>query len=348
MRFAQAQILWLLLAVPLLAGLSLLTAAARRRSLQRFAGGAAHAGRFTDTVSPNLRAARVLLVLLAVVCGILAAARPQWGVRAEPISRRGVDVVIAIDTSLSMAAEDVPPNRLGQARHAAASLVRRLAGNRLALVTFAGRATLDCPLTLDHEALLLFLDAIDVEAGAVPGSALAEALTVAAKAFGPERTEGHHRAVILFSDGEDHEGGIDEATQAIRAAGATVYTIGSGTAQGGPIALYDPTGAPGGYKKDRDDRVVTTRLEEGVLGRVALDSSGAYFLGTPSETEVDEITRAIGEMDERELGTVLQTRYEERYQIPLAVALLALLAETLLGDRKRAGRSARAVVEESR
>ncbi len=348
MRFAQPQVLWLLLGIPLLAGLAMVSAAARRRSLHRFAGGAAHAGRFTETVSGNLRAARVLLVLLAAVCGVVAAARPQWGVRSEPISRRGVDVVIAIDTSLSMAAQDVPPDRLGQARHAAASLVRRLAGNRLALVTFAGRASLNCPLTLDHEALLLFLDAVDVEAGAIPGSALAEALSVAAKAFGSERTEGRHRAVVLFSDGEDHEGGIDEAIQAIRTSGATAYTIGCGTAQGGPIALRDESGAPSGYKKDGDGRVVTTRLEEGVLGKVALDTNGAYFLGTPSETEIDEITRAIGEMDEREFGTVLQTRYEERFQIPLALGLVALLVETLLGDRKRRKAVAALAVEESR
>jgi len=335
MRFADPQILWLLGALPVLALLAGLVAQARRRALRRFAGGAAHVPRFVTEVSGNRRATKVLLLLVAAGSGIVAAARPQWGVRLEPITRRGVDVVVVLDTSLSMAAEDVPPNRLGQARHAAASLIRQLAGNRIALVTFAGRGTLACPLTLDQEAALLFLESVDAEAVPIPGSAVSDALRVAARAFGTNEAAGRHRAVVLFSDGEDHEGGIDEAIGLMKEAGANVYAVGCGTGQGAPIPLREgSTGAPGGYKKDGSGRVVTTKLEEGVLAKLALETDGRYFVATPSEGEVDEIARAVAGMDAREFGTVLRTRYEERFQFPLALAIAALVAETLIGDRR--------------
>ena len=173
MRFAEPDLLWLLLLLPILGLLTWLVARARRRTLERFAGGREHASRFTGAVSQNRRAVKALLVLAALGAGLVAAARPQWGTRLEPINRRGVDVVFVIDTSLSMAAEDVPPNRLGQARHVASSLLRRLGGDRIAIVTFAGKGTLACPLTLDHEAALLFLDSLDVDLVPVPGSSIA-------------------------------------------------------------------------------------------------------------------------------------------------------------------------------
>lgn len=343
MRFAQPELLWLLLLVPAVAILAAVGAGLRRRSLHRFAGGAAFASRFQGDVSTNRRAAKALLLLLAASCGIVAAARPQWGVRLEPITRRGVDVVIVIDTSLSMAAEDVPPSRLGQARHAAASLIRQLAGNRIAIVTFAGQATLACPLTVDSEAALLFLDSVDAEAVAVPGSAIGGALRVAARAFGPKEAQARHRAVVLFSDGEDHEGGIDDAVAAMKGVGAGVFAVGCGTAQGTPIALRDEAAAGStGYKKDAAGHVVTTKLEEDVLEKLALETDGRYYAATPSEGEVDEISRAVSGMDALEFGTVLRTRYEERFQIPLLVALAALVAETLLGDRR--GRSRLGIV----
>jgi Ca-activated chloride channel family protein len=335
MRFAAPQVLWLLLALPLLALAGALAAQARRRSLRRFAGGPANATRFAASVSANRRATKALLLLLAAGSGIVAAARPQWGVRLEPITRRGVDVAVVLDTSLSMSAEDVPPNRLGQARHAAASLIRQLAGNRIALVTFAGRGTLACPLTLDYEAALLFLEAVDAEAVPIPGSAISDALRVAARAFGTNASEGRHRAVVLFSDGEDHEGGIDEAIAVMKEAGAAVYAVGCGTGQGAPIPLRESSAdVSAGYKKDAEGRVVTTKLEEGVLAKLTLDTDGRYFIATPSEGEVDEIARAVAGMDAREFGTVLRTRYEERFQFPLALAIAALVAEALIGDRR--------------
>jgi Ca-activated chloride channel family protein len=348
MRFAQPEVLGWLLLIPVLAAGLLVASSRRRRALDCFSGGAANRSRFSTEVSPHRRAAKALLWLLAASCAVVAAARPQWGTRLEPITQTGVDVVVVIDTSRSMAAEDVPPNRVGQAVHAARNLIGRLAGNRVALVTFAGQAALLCPLTLDHGAAKLFLDTVELDSAPGRGTALSTALQVAARAFGDQDgSTPRTRAVVLFTDGEDHEGELAASLKSLRRAGVVVYAVGTGTGRGAPIPIKDIHGKTSGYKKDREGRVVTTRLDEEALGQIALATEGRYYRATPAEIEIEEIARAVSGMDAQELGTVLRVRYEERYQFPLGVALAALLAEAWIGDRRRrsvavVGRTARA------
>jgi len=335
-RFASPGLLWLLLLVPVLGAGMFLAARRRRRLLERFAAGAGHASRFLGEVSPHVRIAKALLLLLAVAAGVLAAARPQWGTRLETVNRKGLDVVLAVDTSQSMAARDVAPDRLGQARHAAASLVDRLGGDRVALVTFAGQASLACPLTLDQEAVKILLDALDVEIVPVAGTALADALRVGTQAFGPSPSGGamRGRALVLFTDGEDHEGGVEEMAKSLRTSGIALYAVGCGTQRGAPIPVSSGEGASE-YKKDAENRIVTTRLDESLLEKLALETGGSYFRATPAEMEVEEIAKSVSGMEASEAGTVLKTLYEERYQVPLAVALAALVGEMLIADRKR-------------
>jgi Ca-activated chloride channel family protein len=338
MRFADPGILYLLLLLPVLAGGAVVAARVRRRRLQEFAGGAAHLEAFARQVSVHRRAAKTLLLLLAAAAGIVAAARPQWGGKLESVERSGVDVVVALDASLSMAVEDVAPNRLEAARQSAGALIGRLGGDRVGLVTFAGRASLNCPLTVDHEAARLFLEAVDLDAVAVPGTALADALVRASEAFeldGASPVEEGGRAIVLFTDGENHEEGIAEATSRLVRTGVNVYAVGVGSPGGGPIPLVDADGRTTGFKKDREGRVVTSRLEEAVLEDLAIETGGRYYRATPAGLEIDEIVEEIAGLDAREFGNVLRTRYEERFHVPLAVALLALLAEALIPDRKR-------------
>jgi Ca-activated chloride channel family protein len=325
MRFLHPELLWLLLALPLLGLGGWWSASRKKGALQRFAGGGEAAARFRNQVSVHRRAAKALLLYFALASMIVGAARPQWGTRLEQVTRRGVDVVVVLDTSLSMGAEDIAPSRLSHARHSVDSLLARLAGDRVALITFAGQPTLACPLTVDHSAVRLFLDSVEVETVQVPGTALAGALTLALRAFGSDESGAgeRSRAVVLFSDGEDHEGGLEEASQELERAGVALYAVGVGTARGAPIPLRDEVGALKGYKKDREGKVVTTRLEENIMETLALESGGRYYRATATEGEMDEIARG------------LRVRYEDRYQLPLALALAALLAETLLGDRRR-------------
>lgn len=345
MRFAAPEWLWLLALIPLVALGGWGVYAGRRKALRRFAGGEAHVDRFTGQVSPHRRAIKLLLVYLALGGLAVALARPQWGRRLEPITRAGADVVIVLDASASMSAEDLPPSRLEQAKHAISGLLDRLAGDRVALVTFAGQAHVSCPLTVDHGALRLFLESIDVEAVPVPGTALAEALATGLDSLRIKEREADERgrAIVLFSDGEDHAGGLEPVLDAMDQYGIAVYTVGCGTTRGAPIPLRDPAGLLSGYKKDPEDRIVTTRLDEQVLERIALDTGGRYYRATTSGVEVEEIGQSLSALSEGELGSEVRTRYEERFQIPLLVAWLALAVETVLGDRRRerpaAGRS---------
>jgi Ca-activated chloride channel family protein len=337
MRFANVEVLWLLALLPVLILGSWAAVLRRRGALRRFAGGPQSVERFRTEVSRHGRLTKLLLLYVTLVALIVAAARPQWGTRMEPIQRRGVDVVVVLDTSLSMAAEDLAPNRLGLARHEIDRLLANLEGNRVALVTFAGQATLACPLTLDHAAVRLNLATVDVESVQVPGTALADALRLALRSFGPEQILGEERsrAILLFTDGEDHEGGVDEVLADLRRMGVHLFAVGCGSASGAPIPLRDAAGLSSGYKKDGEGNVVTTRRADAVLEQLARETGGRYYPATPGEAEVEAITEALTGMDASEYGSVLRARYEDRFQIPLAVALVALLVESLLGDRRR-------------
>jgi len=335
MRFAAPDILWALAAVPLVAGLLWLAAASRRRALATFAGGRFQAARAGAGVSTHRRAVKALCLLVAMTAGIVAAARPQWGQGTETITRRGIDLVIVLDTSRSMSAADVTPSRLSRAVHAASTLIERTAGDRIGLVTFAGEPALACPLTIDHEAVRLFLDAVDVETVSVPGTSLADAVREGIRALGPPPADGSEpkgRALLVISDGEDHEGGLERVVDGLKRAGVIVYALGTGTEQGAPI----PEGAAGAYKKDGSGKLVTTRLDERPLRTLALDTGGKYYRATAAAGEIDDIVSALAAMDASGAGTVLRTRWAERFQIPLALALAALFAEALMSDRKSA------------
>jgi Ca-activated chloride channel family protein len=337
MRFFRPEMLWLILALPLM-GLAGWWAASRKSSaLRKLAGGADYSSRFNADISPNRRAVKIMLLYLALLALILATARPQWGTRLEPVTRKGVDIVLVLDNSLSMAAEDMAPSRLAYARHAIDSLLARLAGNRVALVTFAGQSTLACPLTLDHAAVRLFLDTVEAESMQVPGTALAEALKLAAASLNIEQQPGRERsrALILFTDGEDHEGGVDEALEELESAGIALFAVGVGSSRGSPIPVRSSGGTLRSYKKDRQGKIITTRLGEQLLESMALTTGGRYHRATATEVEVEEIAQALTGMDSHEYGSVLRARYEERFQLPLLLALLALAAETLLGDRRK-------------
>lgn len=338
MRFAAPEFLWLLLLLPL-SGLAGWAAHARRvRALCHFAGGESFAPRFTGEICRNRRAVKLILIYTALTTLPLALARPQWGSTLEEITRKGGDVVIVLDASLSMAAEDLAPNRLEQAKHSIDSLLDRLEGDRVALVTFAGQASLNCPLTVDHGAVRLFLESVDATAVPVAGTALSEALGLALRALRPELAgvaTDRGRSVVVYSDGEDHEGDLDEMLAEYERSGVSVHSVGCGTTRGAPIPLRDAAGMIAGYKKDRDDKVVTTRLNEAILERIALESNGRYFRATAGEMEVEQIGAALAGLEAGEIGSALRRRYEDRFQIPLLVGWAALVFEALLGDRRR-------------
>ena len=332
MRFAAAGYLWLLAGLPVLGGLLALSFHRRRRSLEEV-GDLGLVRRLTTSASLEKRIIKASLFMLSVLFLTLALARPQWGSRLETVSRRGVDVIIAVDTSRSMLAEDVKPNRLAQARGAVAALIDALQGDRIGLVGFAGAAYVACPLTLDHTAASIFLDVLDTDLIPVQGTALAEAIRAATRAFqGGER---RHRVLVLITDGEDHEGDVEDAAREAAAEGVTIYAVGIGSPGGEPIPLRDARGEVVGYKEDGEGRKVTSRLDDRTLEGIALSTGGKYYPSSAEGIELHRIGEEIGGMDSTTLSARLHTLYEERYQWPLAAALLLLSLEALLSDRRR-------------
>ncbi len=331
MRFGASQYVWLLLALPILAGLLVLSFRRRRRALEAF-GDLSLMDRLASSVSTEKRVIKAALVMLAAMFLVLALARPQWGTKLETVRRRGVDVIVAVDTSLSMLAEDVKPNRLTQARAAISSLIQMLQGDRVGLVAFAGAAYVACPLTLDYNAAEMFVDVLDTDLIPVRGTAIAEAIRTSMRAF--QSKDRRYKVLILITDGEDHEGDVEAAARDAAAEGVVIYTVGVGGTAGEPIPLRNTRGEITGYKEDRERRKVTSRLGEGALESIASITGGKYFRSSAEGPELRRIYEEVSGMDQKSLSARLQTTYEERYVIPLGVALALLMLEASIGDRK--------------
>jgi Ca-activated chloride channel family protein len=332
MQFAQAEYLNLLWGMPILAAFLFWMVRRRRRRLERL-------------VSPQLAALlagehstgkaylRVLFLLGFFLFGILALARPQWGVRLEVVRRRGVDIIAALDTSFSMNAEDVAPSRLQKARTEIRSLIERLRGDRVGLVCFAGSAVLQCPLTLDYGAVIMFLDVADTQIVPDPGTSLAAAISTADASFIAK--ERKYKVLVLFTDGEDLEGEVDQAARKARDAGVIIYAVGIGTPEGRPIPVRDADGNIVEYRKDENDQVVVSRLDERNLARVAEATGGRYYRATTSEEELDQLYRDISGMEKKELDSRLFQNLEDRFQYPLGLALVFLVASLWLRERRK-------------
>ncbi len=264
---------------------------------------------------------------------IVALARPQWGSQVEYIERRGVEIMVVLDVSESMMAEDFKPNRLARAKLEISELMDNLAGNQLGLVLFSGAAFIQFPLTSDFATARIFLDAAKPDIISRPGTAIAEAIQVAMNGFNQERAT--QKVILLLTDGENHEGDVLEAAQTAADQGVIIYAIGFGSPDGEPIPQYDDLGNPLGYKKDRDGNTVMTRLDELTLQQMANITNGLYFRARPDGREVDFLVNEIGKLQTAEMESRFETRGIERFQWFLAVAVAALVIFELIPDRAR-------------
>jgi Ca-activated chloride channel family protein len=271
---------------------------------------------------------RAVLMTLAVLCMVLALARPQWGDEKRTAQRKGVDIIFLVDTSLSMLAEDIKPNRLEKAKFEIETFIRNLRGDRVGMVTFAGSGFLQTPLTLDHAAFLLFLDAVQVGFLPDPGTSLLQAVQLAIRAF-PQK-ELKYKALILFSDGEDHEGGIEKIIEEAKQANVRIYCIGLGSKEGEPIPLRNEKGERSGFKKDRNGQMVLTRLNQPLLERLAKETGGVYLPATPGEKEVEVILKHLRGWGEQQFAEKMIVEREDQYQIFLILAFFLLLGEMLV------------------
>ncbi len=334
-RFDKPDALWGMAAGPALVLVFLLHIAWRNRALGRFA---------TPTtlfrMVPGVSTARVLVQFLLVRHGlglvVLAMAGPQYGTRSEEVKSEGIDVVVAIDVSNSMACEDLKPNRMEAARRAMAQLIDRMQGDRLGMVVFAGEAYVQLPITTDRSAAKLFLNSVGMGTVGLQGTAIGSAIALAQRSFGDDATES--RVIIVITDGENHEDDAEGAARDAANAGIIVHTVGMGTPQGGPIPVRQ-NGKLAGFRKDNSGSTVVTRLDEAMLRGIATVGNGTYVRGDLGASGIVQLVDDLKSMERSEKGTYRYVGYEDQFQYPLGLGILFLLLSLSFGERGNTARS---------
>ena len=324
-KLAQPQYLWLLLLIPLLLLLFALSSERSRALLKRF-GNVQLLKQLMPDYSKYRGWVKISIICLAIALFAFGMARPQTGAKAKEVNRRGIEVIIALDVSNSMLAEDFTPNRLERAKMAISRLVDRMRDNRIGLIVFAGNAYVQLPVTSDFASAKIFLSSINP--GIVPkqGTAIGAAITTAMQSFSQE--DARSRVLIIISDGENHE---DDAVAAAKQAadlGIKVFTIGIGTPRGVPIPTAN------GMLKDKDGEVVITKLDEVMLAEIAKAGNGLYIRATDTDLGLAKLMDEVESMDKKEFSTMVFQEYNELFMFFFAAAALLLLLEPLLLNRK--------------
>ena len=337
-HFEHREYLWLLVVV--LAG-GLLWAFAQwrtRRQLERWAD-RPMLGRLIPDRCRWRPTVKMALTLTGVALLVVAMANPQFGTRLEKTKHSGSDIAICIDLSNSMMAEDIQPNRLERSKRVVNSLLASLGGDRVSLVAFAGQSFIQMPLTNDYSATKLFLDDLDCSMISTQGTAIGDAIDKAMQTFGygdedREWEKNKGRAIIVISDGENHE---DDAVGAARNAareGVKVCAIGMGLPDGAPIPEYDHRTRKTNYKRERGGSIIMTHLNEQMLREIADAGGGVYVRASSASSGVGDILELISKLEKEEYGEAELSAFESRYHYPLAAGLICLLAELLLFERR--------------
>ena len=329
-RFGRPEVLKAQLVGPGMMLLFLVDLAWRNRALKRFADDGTRA-----RVVPGLSGTRVLLRFLLMRVGlslvIAALASPLHGTRIEEVKAKGIDLMVCVDVSNSMTCEDLKPSRMEVARRALSQLIDQLRGDRMGIVVFAGDAFVQLPITSDRSAAKLFLNSVNTDAVGTQGTAIGAAIDLARESFDPNTSSG--KAIIVITDGENHE---DDAQGAARRAieqGVVVHTVGMGAPQGGPLPLRR-NGQVTGYRKDRSNNTVISRLDEQMLKEIAAAGNGLYVRATERSAGINELLKELRTMDAQEVGTYRFASLDDQYQYPLGIGLLLMTIGLLFGDRR--------------
>lgn len=324
-RFANSEYLYLLLLIPVLAIIYALVARRRRHLLAKFGNLELLQGLMPDFSRGRLRL-KFVLYLLALACIIVAAARPQFGSKLREEKSKGVEMMLVVDVSNSMLAEDFEPNRLERTKYAIGKLFEGLHQERVGLVAFAGEPKVQLPITSDYRMAQAFAKRLSPSLVGEQGTAVGKALQLATLSFSSQSEQS--RVIVLITDGENHEDDAVEAARVAKEQGIRIYTIGIGTPEGAPIKI------DGEFVKDEDGQMVVSKLGEQMLEQIASITDGAYVRATKQSIGLEEIVKSINEMEKSELSTVRYEEYNEQYQYLLAVALSLLLLESLILSRR--------------
>jgi len=329
-RFDHIEYLYGLGLIPVLILLFVLTRIWRKSALKKL-GDMEILSQMMPSVSSVKPTLRFILFLLAITFLIFGLVNPQIGSKLEEIKREGSDIIICLDVSNSMKAEDFKPNRLAKAKQAIEKLIDKLNNDRIGIIVFAGEAYVQLPITTDYAAAKLFLENVDCDAVPVQGTVISSAIELAEKSFGTE--EGKNKAIVIISDGESHD---DDAIAAAHAAGEkniVIHTIGIGSPEGVPIPVYNKN-IQSGFRKDKEGNTVVTKLNEGALEEIASAGNGVYVRATQGEIGLLSLQDRINKMEKKTFDAKVYTDYEDRFQIFIAIALFFLLIESMLTERK--------------
>ncbi len=330
-RFEHEIFLWATLGViPLIVILFLLIQRWKRKKREQF-GSSAVTQRLMPNVSKSLPIVKFCFYALAILFLMVGLANLQFGTKLEEVKREGVDIMLALDVSNSMLAEDLSPNRLERAKRAIYQLIEKLHNDRLGIIVFAGDAYVQLPITTDYSSAKLFLETIGTDIVPTQGTAIGSAIELAMESFDFEN--GTSKAIIIITDGENHEDDAAGAASSAYEEGVSVHTIGMGSEQGGPIPIYK-NGAQTGFRTDNQGNTVVTQLNENMLKQIAASGGGSYVRATNANAGLNIIMSEINKMEKKEFGSKSIKDYEDRFQPFLMVALLLLVIEFFISNRK--------------
>ena len=330
MNFANAQYLVLLAALPVGVAIVMFSMRKRTDSMRRI-GDHHLVARLTRTADTRGRMIRRALILAALGLAVVALARPQWGESSQIVERRGVQLMVALDVSKSMLAEDIKPNRLERAKFVISDLVAQLTGDEVGLVLFSGSAFVQFPLTFDYSTARTFLDNASPRMIATQGTAIARAIEVSMRGFDEQRLS--QKVIVIVSDGENHEDGVLEAARKAAEEGAVIYTVGVGTSDGHTVPDLNRFGEVTGPLVDRQGNLVVSRLNEMILRQIAAEGGGEFFY--ESGSAADLLSQELNTLQEAASQAELQDRKVERFQIFAVIAVVLLIGAEVVSERRR-------------
>lgn len=330
-RIEHIEFLYGLALIPVFIFLFVLHGIWKRRVMKRFV----LQPNLWKSIAPDLSSVKPVLKLIifsiAFAVLIVGAANPQIGSKLTEVKRSGADVIIALDVSNSMMAEDLVPNRLEKAKQSISRLLDRLEGDRIGIIVFAGEAYVQLPITTDYAAAKLFLENISTEIVPTQGTLIGNAIQTAMESFGKD--QGKNKAIVIITDGEGHEDNAIEMAQRAAEAGIVIHTIGMGSANGVPIPKYSGK-VQTGYKKDKDGNTVITKLNEEALMEVATAGNGMYVRATNAETGLNALLDHIRKLEKKQFESKMFSDYDDKFYYFIAVALILFVLELLVDEKK--------------
>jgi Ca-activated chloride channel family protein len=330
LRFAHPEYLYALAVIPLIILLFIVMRIMKRKAWKQL-GDANLVARLAPSVSRGKPVIKMILFSLAYALLVLGLANPQIGTKLEEVKREGVDVIIALDVSNSMKAQDIRPDRLERAKQAISRFIDKLENDRIGIIIFAGQAYVQLPITTDFNAAKLFLSTIDTDIIPTQGTAIGAAIDLAMRSFVGE--DNKHKALVIITDGENHEDDAVESAKKANEQGVIIHTIGMGSPDGAPIPVFH-NGVQVDFMKDQDGNTVITKLDQTVLEKIAAEGKGVFVRASSGDDGLETIMKEISRMDKKAFGTKQFSDYEDRFQYFIGGALFLLIMEFIITNRK--------------